>query len=139
MPWIPPNPTWSLVELRPGVEVAPDLLRLAVDAVDTKAPPLARAHLRALDWTAFETYWIEAGLENERRHDKTMHRPGAGARVPAIPRAVKLAIAQRDGWRCRYCGLRVVSASVLKALQVRFPALLPLGERAVDEHPVADR
>lgn len=135
MPWIPPAPSWSLAEPPSGVEVATDLIRLAVDAVDAGRLPVARSLLRALDWTAFEMYWDEAGLENGRRHDKTAHRKGIGTKGRAIPRSTKLVVANRDGWRCRYCGLRVVSAPVLKSLQARFPALLPLAQRAVDEHP----
>lgn len=135
MSWIPPAPSWSLAEPPPGVEISADLIRLAVDAVDAGRLPAARSFLRALDWTAFETYWHEAGLENGRRHDKTAHRKTNGTKGPAIPRTVKLVVAKRDGWRCRYCGLRVISAPVLKSLEVRFPALLPLAQRAVDEHP----
>ena len=137
MHWIPPTPTWSLVELRPGVEVAPDLIGLAVDATEAKRDTSARTFLRALDWTAFESYWTEAGLEGERRHDKTLHKKKErpASRGPAVPKATKLVVAQRDGWRCRYCGLRVISGRVLKALQVRYPAFLPLGNRAVDDHP----
>lgn len=137
MPWIPAAPTSSLVELTPGVEIAPDLLRLAVDAVDAKKPAIAQALLRALDWTAFESYWREAGLGSGRRHDRAQHknRTASGPARRAIPKATKLAVAQRDGWRCRYCGLRVVGGPLLKALQVRFPAFLPLGARAVDDHP----
>lgn len=136
MPWIPPTPTWSLVDLRPGVEVAPDLVRLAVDALDASRPLMAQSFLRALDWTAFESFWLEAGLESGRRHDNSAHtKNGDASKARAIPKSVKLAVAQRDGWRCRYCMLRVVSAPILKALQVQFPAYMPLGARAVDDHP----
>jgi len=138
-----PRITWSLVEPPPAVEAAPDLLALAVAALEAKVDSglgrdaakkarrrqlgVAHAYARAVDWTAMEWFWIEGGLEWERRHDKDAHTPSSGQRAGAnIPAAVKRAVAARDGYRCRYCQLRVITSATLTKLERLLPAALPL-------------
>lgn len=145
----------SLVTPPPGVEVGPDLLRLAVMELEGPSDPgLSRAHqkvkraraqgraaalVRALDWTAFEWFWVEGGLEWERRHDRSCLAGPRAAKAPGAPSAaVCLSVAQRDGWTCRYCGLRVVSPATLRALANLLPAVLPLGRRTIEMHPAYD-
>lgn len=143
MSYQPRRPTWSLVEPPPAVEVAADLVRLAVDALEApldltlsakerghakrRQLGVAHAYARAIDWTAFEWFWLEGGLEWERRHDKTVHTTFAGQKPPtAVSLDVKRAVVSRDGWRCRYCRIRVVSSATLTALERRLPAALPM-------------
>ncbi|HEV2810754.1 MAG TPA: HNH endonuclease signature motif containing protein [Acidimicrobiales bacterium] len=138
-----PPPTWSLVEPPPAVEAAADLLALAAAALEVQPVPdlrgkerirarrrqlgIAHAYARAVDWTAMEWFWIESGREAERRHDERAHQSYAGARAnPTIPAAIKRAVAARDGWRCRYCRIRVVSSATLTKLEEFLPAALPL-------------
>lgn len=138
-----PRSTWSLVEPPPAVEAAPDLLALAVATLDAKVEPglsreatkkarrrqlgVAHAYARAIDWTAMEWFWIEGGLEWERRHDGDAHQKASGERASAnIPVAVKRAVAARDGYRCRYCQLRVITSATLTKLERLLPAALPL-------------
>ena len=75
----PPAPTWSLVEPPPAVEIAADVLGLAVAALERPVEAastknerdrlrrrqlgVAHACARAIDWTAMEWFWIEGGLE----------------------------------------------------------------------------
>lgn len=73
-----PAPTWSLVEPPPAVEIAADLLGLAVAALEapTEASTVkerrrlerrqlgvGHAAARAIDWTAMEWFYVEGGLE----------------------------------------------------------------------------
>lgn len=141
---------WSLIEPPPAVEIAPDLLRLAADALehpiedglgsrakkDAKARrlKLAHAYARAVDWTAFEWFWWEGGLEWDRR-DRNLEQVYEGLRAaPSIPAAVKRTVLERDGWRCRYCRLRVISSSAMAALERQLPAALPMGRTVFECH-----
>jgi 5-methylcytosine-specific restriction endonuclease McrA len=138
-----PRPTPCLVEPPPAVEAAADFIRLAVETLEHPLDPsltvtarrvagrrqlaLAHAYARAIDWTAMEWFWLEAGLEWKRRHDKRLHVGFDGQRASTkIPLAVKRAVLSRDGWRCRYCSIRVVSSDVLTKLEKLLPAALPM-------------
>ncbi len=138
-----PSSTWSLVQPPPAVEAAADLLALAIGALEVQPEPglrtkermragrrqlgIAHAYARGIDWTAIEWFWIESGREAERRHDELAHLAYAGAKAnPAIPAAIKRAVVARDGWRCRYCRIRVVSSATLTKLEQLLPAALPL-------------
>ncbi len=50
----------------------------------------------------------------------------AGAKAnPTIPATIRRAVAARDGWRCRYCRIRVVSSATLTKLEQLLPAARP--------------
>lgn len=129
----------------PAVEIAADLLQLAVDAIEVpidfgisakrrdegrrRQLRLAHAYARAIDWTAFECFWFEAGLEAERRHDVAAHQALRERDVTkGIPLQLKREVAVREGWRCRYCGIRVVSSATMTALERQLPAALPMSQ-----------
>lgn len=142
----------SLITPPAAVEVASDLVALAVDALesfpdanlnakvkkDFEASNLARAQvlIRSIDWTAFQWFWLESGMESERHHDPSSHPESVGAKKrDYVPAAMRVEIATRDNWSCRYCGLRVVAPSALQQLHRQLPTMLPWGHPAVHEHP----
>jgi hypothetical protein len=52
---------------------------------------------------------------------------------------VKREVARRDGWTCRYCGLRVITSATMTALERRLPAALPRAEKmheSIGTHPM---
>lgn len=119
------------------------MLELAVEALEAPVDPalpkkerdrrrrrqlgVAHAYARAIDWTAMEWFWIEAGHEWQRRHDPAIHLAYGGDRAnPNVPVAMKREVASRDGFRCRYCGIRVVTSATLTKLEQLLPAALPL-------------
>jgi 5-methylcytosine-specific restriction endonuclease McrA len=141
---------WCLIQPPPGVEIAPSLLRLAADALEApldeglnaKARRLAQArrlavahaYARAVDWTAFDWFWLEGGLEWERR-DRALGQVYEGLKAaPSVPADMKRAVIMRDGWRCRYCRLAVISSAAMTALERRLPAALPIGPTAFECH-----
>jgi 5-methylcytosine-specific restriction endonuclease McrA len=147
------QPTWFLIEPQAPVEIAADLLRLAVDAIEDPLPrgviamsqkderacrlEVARAFARACDWTAFEWFWWEGGNEWGRRRGTGPRATYTGPKAsPSIPSALKREVALRDNFTCRYCQLRVVSSATLTALEKLVPAALPTGDRAVESHPM---
>ena len=144
--------TRSLVQPPAAVQIIPDLLQLATDALAevqqpmtgaqkaviaarTEARARARAFARAIDWSACEWFWLEGGREWDRRHDKSAHAVFEGAKTPSISKAVRREVAERDGWRCRYCSLRVVASSTMTKLEALLPEVLPMGPAAVTSHP----
>lgn len=141
---------WSLVQMPPAVEIAPDLLRLAADALEAPLPAglrakdrklagarrlsVAHAFARSVDWTAFDWYWLEGGLEWERRDRSLKQMYGGPKAPPSIPADIKREVLARDGWRCRYCHLRVITSPALTALEKRLPAALPIGRTDFECH-----
>jgi 5-methylcytosine-specific restriction endonuclease McrA len=49
-------------------------------------------------------------------------------------KAEELAVFQRDGWRCRVCGVRVLYPKAVKKLRDLFPAAARWGRSNVDQH-----
>lgn len=49
-------------------------------------------------------------------------------------KAEELAVFQRDGWRCRVCGVRVLFPKAVKKLRDLFPEAARWGRRNVDQH-----
>lgn len=142
---------WSIIEPPPAVEAAPTFLELAVEALfmpdesmltakERKAAAsrrraLAHVYARAVDWTAFEWFWLEGGLEWERRSRTLDLTPYDGVRAtPSIPAQVKREVLARDGFRCRYCRLRVISPAAMTALERTVPAALPVGRTSFETH-----
>ncbi len=145
-----PHLKYSLVHVPPAVEIAPDLLRLAVEALGKPLPTglnaktrklsaarrlaVAHAYARAVDWTAFDWYWLEGGLEWERR-DRSLEQVYGGIHAPPnLPAAVKREVLERDGFRCRYCHLRVITSPTMTALEKALPAALPMGRTSFESH-----
>ena len=89
----------------------------------------ARARLRGVDWSAFDRFWIEGGNEWQRRHDKAAHSEFQGPKSATVSAEVKREVARRDGWTCRYCGLRVITSATMTALERRLPAGLSRAEK----------
>lgn len=147
--------TKCLVDPPPAVMVAPDIFQLAVQELETVPEPglssrakaavnhnqarRAFALLRAIDWTAFDWFWTDGGNEWYRRHDKSIHAQFAGPKARPISAEIKRVVATRDGWTCRYCGLRVLVSATMAALERRLPAALPMAEKvhaSIGCHPM---
>ena len=144
-----------LVEPPPAVLVAPDIIQLAVReleitpergvsnknraAFNLHQARKAHALLRGVDWSAFDRFWIEGGNEWQRRHDKAAHSEFQGPKSATVSAEVKREVARRDGWTCRYCGLRVITSATMTALERRLPAALPRAEKvheSIGSHPM---
>ncbi|HEV2810755.1 MAG TPA: HNH endonuclease signature motif containing protein [Acidimicrobiales bacterium] len=114
---------------------AADVLRSAVDALVRSDESQATKELTQLEDAPFRTYWTAGGVEWERRHQSAAHLPPAVRRVARpIPAATRRAVGERDGWRCRYCGLRLIARDVITALNASFPALFPWGATDLTKH-----
>src|SRR5258708_193532 len=54
---------------------------------------------------------------------------------PRMPTtATKLQVRQRDGFFCRFCGIRVVEASVRARVRSKYPSALRWGTKNVEQH-----
>lgn len=89
-------------------------------------PGAARALIAACDLPALNTY--RALIVEGEKPDIQRYRPipdapprqrGARARMPG--RRAALDIFRRDGWRCRFCGIRILSLDAIKRLDSLFP------------------
>jgi 5-methylcytosine-specific restriction endonuclease McrA len=128
--------TASLVVPGPDIEVAVDLFTLAATAITDRRLDHAAALVRAVNRTALGEYWRQGGIEWERRHDKSTHITGRTDKAPrAIPMSTRLAVAQRDHWTCRYCGLRLMSTDFLRAVNTKLPGVFPWGTSDATTHP----
>lgn len=51
------------------------------------------------------------------------------------PRSVERSIFERDGWRCRFCGIRIVSRDAIRVLDAQFPTVVRWQQRRnIDKH-----
>ena len=72
-----------------------------------------------IDCDALWLYYDAAGFVYEARHNTDSHAGRIPEKSTAIPIAVKAEVAVRDGWRCRYCGLRLVSRDLIVGINGR--------------------
>ncbi len=110
--------------------VAASILRNEID--------VARRLLDRIHRDALWSYYDAAGAEWARRHRKDLHTAPSGGRRARITDATKHAVATRDEWRCRYCGLRLISFDFSKKRNELFPdvwVIDPAIERKM--HPAA--
>jgi 5-methylcytosine-specific restriction endonuclease McrA len=50
------------------------------------------------------------------------------------PTTVLRRLFERDGWKCRFCGIRVIEGAVRNKLQREFPDVVRWGPRNVEQH-----
>lgn len=85
----------------------------------------ARVALRTVDVLACDRYWNDCGREGLRRHRAEAHAGRQRARRRNVSRGLKVELGNRDGWRCRYCHLRVVYPGFFSALAHKLPEQFP--------------
>ncbi len=120
------RPRNSLLPPIPELGLAADLLTEAAEALLAENQHHARECLRQADIPLVENYAGRImGREDRPIHRRRpvdvvrSNRGNAAARMPSA--AATGSIYARDGWRCRFCGCRVV----LKDARDRMRSLLP--------------
>ena len=114
--------------------VAADLLSSAADAILAGKLETAGELLRRADMPAL----FEFGRRLMGVEDREVHRRRLGPPVTATPAKVVArmpgsaetrALFERDGWRCRFCGCRVVSSRARNAMRTCLPGAVPWSEK----------
>jgi hypothetical protein len=117
----------------PELEIAADLLAAAADALLAGDLDLARVKLRQANDPALYQY----ASRIIGQADPQVHRYRSVARATAaITKATKRmpsaadqrAMYARDGWRCRFCGCRVVAEKARRAMRNQVPDAIPWSE-----------
>jgi hypothetical protein len=99
---------------------------------------VARHLIDRIDRDALWLYYDAAAFVYEARHDGAAHADRTPGKKVAIPTAVKREVAARDGWRCRYCGLRLVSRDLIVGINARLgDAFVIDGSVERSMHPAA--
>ncbi len=110
----------------PEVAVVADFLDQAADAILGEDIETARALIISCDMPALSSYRSEI-VEGEK---PDIHRYRMIPDAPARMRTTKarmpgkrqaLEIFRRDGWHCRFCGIRIISLEAIKLLDTIFP------------------
>lgn len=122
-----------LVAPLPEHELAADLLSDAANAILARDLDLARDLVRRANIPALREH---AGLVMGGRHPELLPRrqlaepavktARVAARMP--PGRVVASLYARDGWRCRFCGCRVVPGTARKAMKAAVPDAIAWGE-----------
>ena len=117
----------------PEHEIAADLLSAAADAILAGDLKLARDRLRQADMPAlFEFARRLMGPEDAEIHRRRPVPKPTAVVTKAISRmptsAETRSLYARDGWRCRFCGCRVVSNRARSAMRACVPGAIPWGE-----------
>lgn len=123
----------------PELDAAADLLSEAADALLMSRIERARELMRCADLPTLRDY----ALRIMGREDPWVHRrrgigdlqPAqnkAGQRMPSAP--MKGVLYARDGWRCRFCGCRVVTMSARDRMRRLLPGAIRVGVPAREYH-----
>lgn len=126
----------------PQLHEAAELLSEAADALLAGEFARARDLLRMADMPVVHAYAsrimgrIDKDLHRYRPAHGRADKPAPSKRVvqrkPSL--AVERAIYQRDGYRCRFCGCRVVLGAARDAMRALVPEAIPWGRRSKDLH-----
>ena len=134
-----PRKTWpSLIPLPTVVASEPDQLHAATVALLRGEVDVARHLIDRMDRDALWLYYDAAGWVYEARHETAIHRGRTRGENVAIPIAMKREVAARDGWRCRFCGLRLVSRDLIVGIHAQLgDAFVIDANRERLNHPAA--
>lgn len=128
-------PDNSLVAPSEPLLRAVDALERVVEALRAGDDPRASALLGDVEEQGFRDYWVSGGLEYDKRHRTDAHVASEAPRVTrTIDRVTRKAVVERDGWRCRYCGLRLVAPDLVSELHARCPKAFPWGSKDASRH-----
>lgn len=123
----------------PEVHQAIELLDRAANAAIEGDCKLASSLIAQADSLAIfdfvERIWGKVDLYIHRYRDVPGAPPklkGAKLRMPSKPEQRKIYL--RDGWRCRFCGIRVVSPAAFSMLRKAFPLSLRWGDTNTQKH-----
>lgn len=123
----------------PETALAIDLLDRAADALISGRSSEAAALIVEADMVELWDYFqkIAAKTIPEVHRIRTdlgapPRRNGTGSRMPS--EANKQQFYRMDGWRCRFCGVRVINPKAAKILNQLFPIEARLGSRNRDYH-----
>jgi HNH endonuclease len=121
----------------PEYEAAAEMLSGAADAILTGDLDLARDLVRRADMSVlFEHAHIVMHKLDPRIQRKRPIKVPAGrlakvaSRMPSAE--VERALFARDGWRCRFCGCRVVLPSARKIMSAALPGAIPWSKKKAD-------
>lgn len=103
----------------------------------------ARNRIRGIDEAELRRHFHRVIDESSRRRRSAAYAPPATvptemrhpARMPAPSRWPE--IFERDGWRCRWCGTKVVQRDALRLMSTMFPYDFPIGKSSDDVHGLA--
>ena len=122
----------------PEIEHVADLLDKAADALLDVRHDAARTYLAAADISGVYDYAsrIMGALDDEIHRyrplaDKAVNRRDA-FRMPG--KALSAAILRRDGYRCRFCGCKVVMSSSQAVFSAFLPGSIRWGSRNHERH-----
>ena len=123
----------------PQLSTAADLLASAADHLLEGDAPNARQLVAEADMPVIGAYTaLVTGAVNPLVHWQSAMPAGAvglersAQRMPSS--SVERAIYVRDGWRCRYCGTRVIDRSMRARLHRCLPDAARWGARNADKH-----
>ena len=126
----------------PQLRDAAELLSDAADALLADEFAHARDLLRRADMPVIHAYAsrimgpIDKGLHRYRparsRTDKPAPSVKAAQRKPGL--AIERAIYRRDGYRCRFCGCRVVLGAARDVMRALVPEAIPWGRKSKGRH-----
>ena len=121
----------------PEYEVAAEILSEAADAMLTGDLDLARDLVRRADISVlFEhahvvMHKMDPRIQRKRPIKVSAAKPAkVASRMPSAN--VTKALFARDGYRCRFCGCRVVLPGVRKIMSATLPGAIPWGQKKAD-------
>jgi hypothetical protein len=121
----------------PEYEVGAEMLAEAADAILIGDLNLARDLVRRADMPVlFEHAYIvmnklDPGIQRKRPINFPAEKIAKiASRMP--PSTVTKAVFARDGWRCRFCGCRVVLREAHKIMSAALPGAIPWGKKEAD-------
>ncbi len=113
----------------PEAELAAGLLEQAADALLAGMSELARDRIRQADMPALRAFALDVmgGRWPAIPQRCTIIADATAGRVPKrMPGAAETAIVlARDGWHCRFCGVRVIEPSIRDAMRRALPGAIP--------------
>src|SRR6185437_11117253 len=136
------DPRPSFLPPIPELDIAADLLSDAADALLSGDYELARNRLRKADMPTLHDWASRIMGATSTEIHRYRRVSGADAKVASHDRAVarepnpavKAAIYARDGYRCRYCGYRVVHPRVRGAMAAMVPDTIRWGPKNNERH-----